>query len=61
MTVTKRMGNIDGNDVMVFLGMCALGVGIGMLSVPVALMVVGGLLMALGLFGAITKSTGRRK
>ncbi len=49
---------ISGNDILVVLGLIIGGVGIGMISVPAALIVVGGILFAIGIFGSIRKGAG---
>ncbi len=49
---------IDGNDILIILGLGIVGTGIGMLSIPAALIVVGGLMMVMGIFGSIRKGAG---
>lgn len=53
------MGAIDGHDVLVVLGLAMVGAGLWMISVPLALCVVGALLLAAGLLGAWRKSAKR--
>ena len=45
----KFFTRINGNDVMFFGGLGLLGVGIGLMSIPWALVVVGGILWFVGL------------
>lgn len=54
------MKRIDLTDVLFIVGLAAVGIGVGMLSIPAALITVGILLMAVGLYAAIF-STSRIK
>jgi hypothetical protein len=54
----KLLEKIDLNDVNTFLGLSMLGSGLWMISVPLALCVIGGLLFALGVVGALRKGAG---
>lgn len=47
------MKRIDLTDVLFILGLAAVGIGVGMISVPAALITVGIVLMAIGLYAAI--------
>ena len=51
----QLLKNIDGYDILISLGILTLGIGIGFVSIPIALMVTGGILMALGILGAAAK------
>lgn len=48
----------DLYDVLAFVGLAALGTGLALVSVPLALCVVGGLVMVAGVYGSAMK--GRR-
>jgi len=50
------MKRVDGNDVMIVLGLAMVAAGVGLWSVPAALCVVGASLFALGLAGAMRKA-----
>lgn len=45
--------SIDGSDVLILVGLGALGVGIGLMHIPAALITVGGILLAIGLFSSL--------
>lgn len=44
--------SVDKNDVVSMTGLIMVGVGVGLWSVPAALVVVGGLLLCVGVIGA---------
>ena len=50
------MKRIDLTDVLFIVGLAAVGYGVGMLSIPAALIVVGIVLMAVGLYAAIFRT-----
>lgn len=50
----KRL-HIELNDIFIILGLILLASGLIMISVPLALGVTGGLLLAIGLIGAFVK------
>ena len=43
----------NGNDLLIFGGLMLLGAGIGLVSVPGALVTVGGIVLLVGLLGAM--------
>lgn len=47
---------LDLTDGIFIAGLAAVGVGVGMVSIPAALIAVGIVLMAVGLFGAVHSS-----
>lgn len=49
------MAMIDFNDVLAAIGLGLLGAGLAMWSVPLAMVVVGGVLLAAGVSGALRK------
>ncbi len=52
----KRLrANIDLNDVLIVLGLILLAIGLGMVSWALSAGVMGGLLLAIGLVGALRK------
>ena len=53
------MGAVDGHDVLVVVGLGMVGAGLWMISVPLALCVVGVMLLGAGLLGAWRKGAGR--
>ena len=52
------MKRVDGNDVLIVLGLALVAGGVGLWSVPAALVVVGASLFALGVVGAMRKAGG---
>lgn len=50
------MKRVDGNDGLIVLGLAMVAAGVGLWSVPAALVVVGVSLFALGVAGAIRKA-----
>lgn len=49
----------DGYDGVALVGLAIFTVGVGMVSVPLALIAAGALLMALGMIGGVKKARGR--
>lgn len=50
----KRLANIDGRDVLAVIGLLTLTAGLALLSVPVALIVLGALTFGLALLPLLT-------
>ncbi len=47
------LSNFDPKDALGLVGLVALGVGVGMMNVPIALIVVGVVLLAISLAGSL--------
>jgi hypothetical protein len=55
----KRLAEIDGHDALLASGLLLLTAGVGLLSVPAALIVCGGLLFALAMLPLVLPVRGR--
>ena len=53
------MKRIELDDFLIFIGILLLGAGLAMISIPLALGIIGGLLLVIGLVGAYFKGVKR--